>query len=84
VLFVLYGLYYAFTDGVQKAYIADIVPEGQRGTAMGTFNALTGLASLPASVIAVFLWQAYGPEAAFSVSGGAAMLSEALLIWVRV
>jgi MFS family permease len=67
-LFILYGLYYAFTEGIQKAYIADIVPEGQRGTAMGTYNALTGLAALPASIIAGFLWQTFGPTVAFSTS----------------
>jgi MFS family permease len=60
VLYILYGFYYAFTEGIQKAYIADIVPEGQRGTAMGTFNAFIGLAALPANVIAGFLWQAFG------------------------
>jgi MFS family permease len=83
VLFVFYGLYYAFTEGIQKAYIADIVPEGQRGTAMGTFNAFTGLAALPASVIAGVLWQAYGPAIAFGTSGGIAILSALLLIFVR-
>lgn len=84
VLFILYGLYYAFTDGIQKAYIADIVPEGQRGTAMGTFNALTGLAALPASIIAGYLWQAFGPEVAFSMSSGIAVLSALLMIIFRV
>ncbi|MEX2462386.1 MAG: MFS transporter [Paenibacillaceae bacterium] len=84
VLFILYGLYYAFTDGIQKAYIADIVPEGQRGTAMGTFNALTGLAALPASIIAGFLWQSFGPEVAFSVSGGIAILSALFMLIFRI
>ncbi|WML48155.1 MFS transporter [Neobacillus sp. PS3-34] len=60
ILFVFYGLYYAATEGIQKAYVADIVPSGQRGTAMGTFNAVTGIAALPASILAGFLWQAYG------------------------
>jgi hypothetical protein len=44
-------LYYATTEGIQNAYVVDMVPEGQRGMAMGTFNALTtGIAALPASV----------------------------------
>jgi MFS family permease len=83
-LFILYGLYYAFTDGIQKAYIADIVPEGQRGTAMGTFNALTGLAALPASIIAGYLWQSFGPEVAFSVSSGIAILAAVLMLIFRI
>jgi MFS family permease len=84
VLFILYGLYYAFTDGIQKAYIADLVPEGQRGTAMGTFNALTGIAALPASIIAGFLWHAFGPVVAFSASSGIALLAALLMLLFRI
>lgn len=84
VLFVVYGLYYAATEGIQKAYIADLVPEGQRGTAMGTFNAFTGLAALPASIIAGFLWQTVGPAAAFGVSGVLAVVAAALMIIFRI
>jgi MFS family permease len=84
VLFALYGLYYAFTEGIQKAYIADIVPEGQRGTAMGTYNAMIGIAALPASILAGFLWQTFGPAAAFSTSSGIAILSALLMLIFRI
>ncbi|BCJ86744.1 MFS transporter [Effusibacillus dendaii] len=84
ILFVIYGLYYAATEGIQKAYIADLVPEGQRGTAMGTFNALTGLAALPASVIAGYLWQLFGPSTAFAASSCLAILSAILMIVFRI
>jgi len=56
VLFALYGLYIAMTDGMQRAYAADLAPKEVLGTAMGTFHALTGLALLPASIIAGALW----------------------------
>ncbi|BFT72407.1 MFS transporter [Paenibacillus sp. P36] len=84
VLFALYGLYYAFTEGVQKAYISDIVPEGQRGVAMGTFNALTGIAALPASLIAGFLWESFGPTVAFGTSSVIALLAVLLIILLKV
>lgn len=84
VLFVFYGFYYAFTEGIQKAYIADIVPEGQRGTAMGTFNAMTGLAALPASILAGFLWQAFGPIAAFGTSSVIAVIAALLMMILRI
>lgn len=84
VLFILYGLYYAFTEGIQKAYIADLVPEGERGTAMGTYNAMTGLAVLPASIIAGFIWETFGSTAAFSASGMIAILAALLMILFRV
>lgn len=84
VLFILYGLYYAFTEGIQKAYIADLVPEGQRGTAMGTYNALIGFAALPASILAGFLWQTFGPVVAFGTSSIIAVLAALLMLVFRV
>lgn len=83
-LFILYGLYYAFTEGIQKAYISDIVAEETRGMAMGTFNALTGLAALPASILAGFLWQNFGSFIAFSTSSTIALISTLLMLIFRV
>jgi len=60
-LFGLYGLYYAATEGAAKALVADLVPPAQRGIAYGLFNAAIGLTMLPASLIAGFLWQGIGP-----------------------
>ena len=57
VLFAVYGIAYAIIDGNQRAYIADLSPENLRATALGTFHAITGLAALPASLIAGLLWQ---------------------------
>ncbi len=84
VLFILYGFYYAFTEGIQKAYISDIVPEEQRGTALGTYNAIVGLAALPASILAGFLYQAFGPFAAFSTSSVITVVSALLMIFLKI
>jgi MFS family permease len=56
-LFAFYGIYYGIVEGVAKAFIADLVPEGRRGTAYGLFQGVTGLMLLPASLIAGWLWQ---------------------------
>lgn len=78
VLFAVYGLYYATTEGVAKAYVADIVPEDRRGTAYGIYNSLLGIVTLPASFIAGFLWDKVQPAAPFFwgavLSGVAAIL----------
>ena len=42
-----YGIFYAATEGVAKALVADLVPESQRGTAYGLFNAAIGITALP-------------------------------------
>lgn len=85
-LFGLYGLYYAATEGAAKALVADLVPEAQRGTAYGLFNAAVGLTALPASVIAGLLWQGLGAWTGFGASApfvfGAVMaLLAGILFW---
>ncbi len=55
-LYGFYGLYYAFTEGSAKAMVAELVPEENRGSAYGLYNASIGVMALPASVIAGFLW----------------------------
>jgi MFS family permease len=67
-LFALYGLYYAATEGAAKALVADLVPTQQRGTAYGLFNAAIGLTVLPASLIAGLLWQGIGTWTGFGAS----------------
>jgi hypothetical protein len=54
-LFIVYGFYIAFTEGVEKALLADIAPSYLRGTVIGLHAALVGLALLPASLFAGFL-----------------------------
>jgi MFS family permease len=85
-LFGLYGIYYAATEGVAKALIADLVPESQRGTAYGLYAAAVGLTALPASLIAGVLWQGLGAWTGFGASApfffGAAMsLLAGILFW---
>jgi MFS family permease len=86
-LFGLYGVYYAATEGVAKALVADLVPDAQRGTAYGLFNAAIGLTALPASVIAGLLWQGVGMWAGFGASApfffGASMALLAMLLFWR-
>jgi MFS family permease len=80
-LFGLYGIYYAATDGVAKALIADLVPSERRGTAYGLYNAAIGLTALPASLIAGVLWQGLNnPAAPFFFGAGMALLA-GILFW---
>jgi MFS family permease len=87
-LFGLYGVYYAATEGVAKALIADLVPESQRGTAYGLYAAAVGLTALPASLIAGVLWQGVGAWTGFGASApfafGAAMSLLAGILFARL
>lgn len=84
-LFALYGVYYAATEGVAKALVADLVPEEQRGAAYGWFNAAIGITALPASFLAGLLWQGagawggFGPAAPFFFGATLALIASALL-----
>lgn len=77
-LFLAYGIFYAASDGVIKAWITTLVPVERRGQAFGLNAAASGLLLLPASVIAGALWDVSGPRAAFGF--GAITATLALLV----
>jgi MFS family permease len=77
-LYAFYGLYYATTEGVAKAMVADLVPAERRGTAYGLYNTAIGVMALPASVIAGWLWHHYSPSAPFYFGAAVATLAAAL------
>ena len=60
----LWGLTW-IPQGLLSALVADTAPEDLRGTAFGLFNLVTGGALLIASVLAGYLWHAFGPTATF-------------------
>ncbi|MGI9068986.1 MAG: MFS transporter [Pyrinomonadaceae bacterium] len=64
-LYLIYGVYEGLTAGVEKAFVADLVPGHVRGTAYGFYNTAIGISALPASLIAGVLWQAISPPAPF-------------------
>lgn len=80
ILYVLYGMYYGFSEGVEKALVADFVPSDRRGTAFGLYNGAIGLMSLPASIIAGLLWQYVGVSIPF-LFGASLSLIAVILLW---
>lgn len=81
--FIIYGAYYGMTDGMLRAFAVDLAPAHLRGTAVGAYFTFTGVALLPASLIAGFLWDRVGPSAPFyygAATSLAAAIALALLI----
>lgn len=74
-LFGIYGLYIGFTEGVEKALVADIAPENLKATAIGLHATLVGIGLLPASLLAGLLWKFFGPAAPFYFGGVVGILS---------
>jgi MFS family permease len=78
-VFLAYGLYFGLTEGVEKAWIADMAPTTSRGTAFGIYNAALGIGSLAASLLFGFIWTRLSPEAAFFTGAALALLAAILL-----
>ena len=79
-LFAVYGLYMAMTEGVGKAFAADIAPPHARGTALGTYYTVTGLLTFFSSLIAGILWDSLGPRAPFFMGSALGLAATALLL----
>lgn len=69
ILFSIYGLYSAFTEGVEKALVADISPDELKGSLIGLHATLVGIGLFPASLIGGLLWQYISPQATFIFGG---------------
>jgi MFS family permease len=79
-LLALYGAYMAFTDGIAKALVIDVVPAAVRGKALGVIQAITGFGVLLASIGAGVLYQEVSHSAPFVLGASAALVSAILLI----
>ncbi len=80
VLFSLYGLFMGLTEGIQKAFLATIIPADFKATAFGVYATAVGLATLPASLIGGVLWDRVSPAATFYFGASTATLSALLFI----
>lgn len=68
ILFFMYGLYAASTEGISKAWISNIVPKNEVGTAIGFYTGMQSICTLLASSLAGWLWYVYSPSLTFGVS----------------
>ena len=55
-LFALYGLFWATTHAMQRAFTVDLVGGEKRGTALGVYHSVAGVLAFPANLIAGYLW----------------------------
>ncbi|MDD4179350.1 MAG: MFS transporter [Candidatus Margulisbacteria bacterium] len=79
-LFAIYGFYIAFTEGVSKAYIANLAPKDKVGTAIGLYYTATGVSVLFASLVAGLLWSVFGPSVAFYFGATMALAASIMFI----
>ncbi len=80
-LFALYGIPYAATEGMTRAYVCDLAGPERRGTVLGGYTFVLGLAALPSSALAGLLWDTVSHAAPFALSAGL-MASAAIALFV--
>jgi MFS family permease len=78
-LFMLYGVYFGLTEGVEKALVADFAPVHLRGSAFGLYHLTVGIGAFPASLLFGLVWQKLGAASAFGMGAGLAMLASIML-----
>jgi len=81
-VFLSYGIYFGLTEGVEKAWIADLAPPERRGTAFGYYNATLGVGALLASVLFGLIWTRVSPQAAFYTGSALAGVATLLLYFL--
>ena len=81
--FALYGLHKAALDPVEKAFAAELAPKDFVASAIGGFQMVIGLCSLPASLAAGFLWERFGATTPFAFSLVLTIVSSAMLLFLH-
>jgi MFS family permease len=80
-IFPLYGIYMALTEGVSKAYISNLVPQEKTGSAFGLYQTAIGICTFFASLIAGLLWDKISVSAPFILGSFTAFISAILFLF---
>lgn len=74
VLFLLYGLYAAATEGISKAWISNSVHPNDVATAIGFYTSFQSIMTFAASSIAGWIWYVAGPRTMFGITAFVVLL----------
>jgi MFS family permease len=74
VLFLVYGVYAAATEGVAKAWITNNTQKENTATAIGFYTSCESICALTASVVAGAIWSGAGSFYTFIITASAALL----------
>jgi MFS family permease len=69
ILFFLYAIYAACTEGISKALISNLADKSDIATAIGFYTSFASIFTLLSSSLSGLLWFAIGPKAMFMISG---------------
>jgi MFS family permease len=83
VLFFIYGIYAAATDGVSKAWITNSVPSGETATAIGFHASCASIVTMISSSLAGLIWVLFDPSATFLFSAAGVVMVIFYLLFRR-
>jgi MFS family permease len=70
IIFAVYGIYAAATEGILKAWISNVIPDASRATAFGLAASCQNLAAMFASFFAGIIWAQWGAATVFMLAAG--------------
>ncbi len=83
-LFAFYGIFFGFTEGVEKALVGDMISKETRGLAYGYYNFAIGIAALPASIVFGLVWRLFSFRNAFIMGAAISIIAIIMLIFLRI
>ncbi len=84
-LFSVYGIYAAATEGVIKAWITNLAHKENTATAIGFYTSCESICALLASIVAGTLWVSFGSQSTFiSTAAVSALVFIYFLLKIRV
>lgn len=82
-LFLLYGIYAAATEGISKAWISNMVSKNETATAIGTYSGFQSICALIASSLCGLLWYHFGSMFTFLLTAGITVVVVVYLIFYK-
>ena len=82
-LFGFYALFFAATEGAERALIADLAGERPARPRLRRLPRRVGLAALPASILFGLWWKLFGPRTAFLIGAAISLVATAALLLFR-
>ncbi|MDO9184403.1 MAG: MFS transporter [Bacteroidia bacterium] len=74
VLFFLYGIYMASTEGISRAWISNVCDKKDTGKALGVYAGLHSILVFIASSLAGLIWFNFNPQTTFYLTSGITIL----------
>jgi MFS family permease len=68
ILFFMYGIYAAATEGISKAWISNISDRKDTATAIGTYSGFQSICTMLASSLAGLIWFKFGANTSFIIT----------------